>query len=198
LGKASQKRGGFQRLLRKATVDDVNAIQKLVNGHAQKGEMLPRSLGDICDNIRDFFIYEKDGNIVGCCALHVTWVDLAEIRSLAVASDYQRKGVGTDLLNACIEDAFKLSIKKLFALTYKPEFFEKKGFHKIDKSELPHKVWVACVNCIKFPDCDEIAVVKQLYDSDSKPVYSVENAMLSNGFVKNGDDSALVSPSNEE
>lgn len=171
-------------MIRKATVNDVSAIQKLVNSHAQKGEMLPRSLGDICDNIRDFFIYEEDGEVIGCCALHVTWVDLAEVRSLAVASDYQRKGIGTILLDACIDDALNLSIKKLFALTYKLEFFEKMGFHKIDKSELPHKVWVACVNCVKFPDCDEIAVAKELYDSNKKSAYNVENIMISNGFVK--------------
>jgi amino-acid N-acetyltransferase len=186
MGKASEEGGGYERLIRKATVDDVGAIQKLVNGHAQKGEMLPRSIGDICDNIRDFFIYEKDGEIIGCCALHVTWVDLAEVRSLAVANDFQRIGVGTALLEACIEDAIRLSIKKLFALTYKPAFFEKKGFHTIDKSELPHKVWVACVNCIKFPDCDEIAVVKELYDTDKASVCHVEKVMMTNGFVKNG------------
>ncbi len=172
-------------MIRKATVDDVSTIQKLVNSHAQNGEMLPRSIGDICDNIRDFFIYEQDGDIVGCCALHVTWVDLAEVRSLAVLGNYQRKGIGTALLDACVEDTLRLSIKKLFALTYKPAFFEKKGFHQIDKSELPHKVWVACVNCIKFPDCDEIAVIRELYDSESKPAYHVENSMMTNGFVKN-------------
>lgn len=149
-------------------MDDVSSIQKLVNSHAEKGEMLPRSIGDICDNIRDFFIYEENGEIIGCCALHVTWVDLAEVRSLVVREEYQKKGIGTALLNACIDDALKLSIKKVFALTYKPEFFEKKGFQRVDKSQLPHKVWVACVNCIKFPDCDEVAVIRQIVESDER------------------------------
>ena len=149
-------------MIRKANVEDVRNIQKLVNYHADKGEMLPRSLGDTCDNIRDFFVYEEDGAILGCCALHVTWVDLAEIRSLAVADDIQGKGVGTALLDTCLEDAKRLAIKKVFALTYKPEFFGKKGFHQIDKGELPHKVWLGCINCVKFPDCDEVAVIRDL------------------------------------
>lgn len=149
-------------MIRKATVEDVRKIQKLVNDHADKGEMLPRSLGDTCDNIRDFYLYEENGAILGCCALHVTWVDLAEIRSLAVVEEAQSKGIGTKLLDACLEDALQLAIKKVFALTYKLEFFEKRGFRQVDKSELPHKVWLECVNCVKFPDCDEVAVIRML------------------------------------
>lgn len=149
-------------MIRKATVEDVQKIQKLVNSHAEKGEMLPRSLGDTCDNIRDFFIYEEDDVLLGCCALHVTWVDLAEVRSLAVASQAQGKGIGRELLAACLEDARRLGIRKVFALTYKPEFFERMGFQRIEKSELPHKVWLECVKCVKFPDCDEVAVISAL------------------------------------
>ena len=147
-------------MIRKATVEDVRNIQKLVNYHADKGEMLPKSLGDTCDNIRDFFLYEEDETILGCCALHVTWVDLAEIRSLAVADDAKSRGIGTALLTACLDDAERLSIKRVFALTYKPGFFEKNGFRQIDKGELPHKVWLDCVKCVKFPDCDEFAVIR--------------------------------------
>ena len=169
-------------MIRKATLDDVSSIQKLVNSHAQKNEMLPRSIGDICDNIRDFFIYEDNGEVMGCGALHVTWVDLAEIRSLAVAEQSQGKGVGTSLLNVCVNDALQLAIKKVFALTYKPGFFEKLGFRQVDKSELPHKVWLACVNCIKFPDCDEVAVIRQLAESDEKSIQVSENGYLNNGF----------------
>jgi len=149
-------------VIRKATVADVKNIQKLVNSHADKGEMLHRSLGDTCDYIRDFWIYEVDGNMLGCCALHVTWLDLAEIRSLAVADEAQGKGAGTELLDACLGDATRLGIERVFALTYIPEFFQKKGFHQIDKGELPHKVWLECVKCVKFPDCDEVAVIRTL------------------------------------
>ena len=141
---------------------DVRDIQGLVNFHAEKGEMLPRSLGDTCDNIRDFFVYEEDGVILGCCALHVTWVDLAEVKSLAVAEKVQGQGMGRDLLDACLEDARRLAIKKVFALTYKPGFFEKMGFQQVEKGELPHKVWLECVKCVKFPDCDEVAVIRTL------------------------------------
>ena len=149
-------------MIRRATVEDVKDIQKLVNSHAEKGEMLPRSLGDTCDNIRDFFIYEDEGIILGCCALHVTWVDLAEVKSLAVADEAQGKGMGKKLLDACLEDAQRLAIKKVFALTYKPGFFEKMGFQQIEKGELPHKVWLECVQCVKFPDCDEVAFIRIL------------------------------------
>ncbi len=148
-------------MIRKATVKDVPEIRRLINSHADKGEMLPRSLGDTCDNIRDFFIYEENGVMLGCCALHVTWIDLAEIRSLAVRDDFQGKGVGTALVAACMEDARQLSIGKVFALTYKPDFFRRIGFRRIDKGELPHKVWLECVNCVKFPDCDEVAVIRE-------------------------------------
>ena len=149
-------------MIRKATVEDVREIQKLVNHHADAGEMLPRSLGDICDSIRDFFIYEEDGAILGCCAMQITWLDLAEVRSLAVTNGAQGRGVGNMLLEACLENARCLAIRRVFALTYKPDFFEKRGFRQIDKSELPHKVWLTCVNCVKFPDCDEVAVARTL------------------------------------
>ena len=149
-------------MIRRATVKDVKDIQKLVNSHADKGEMLPRSLGDICDNIRDFFIYEEEGATLGCCALHVTWLELAEVRSLAVAENVQRRGIGNLLLDTCLEDARCLNLEKVFALTYKPEFFERRGFQRVDKGELPHKVWLDCVKCVKFPDCDEVAVIRTL------------------------------------
>jgi amino-acid N-acetyltransferase len=149
-------------VIRKANVEDVPRIQKFVNFYAEKGEMLPRSVGDICDNIRDFFIYEKNGDMLGCCALHVTWIDLAEIRSLVVVEEFRGKGIGTKILNSCLDDARNLAIKKVFALTYKPGFFERNGFHRVEKHELPQKVWLECVKCIKFPDCDEIAVIREL------------------------------------
>ena len=149
-------------MIRKATINDVETIQELVNTHAENGDMLPKSLGDICDNIRDFFVYETESVVLGCCALHVTWVDLAEIRSLAVVNEAQGKGIGTELLNSCLADAVRLVIGRVFALTYKSEFFEKRGFQKIEKSELPHKVWLECVKCVKFPNCDEVAVIRTL------------------------------------
>ena len=146
-------------MIRKATLKDIKAIQNLINFYAEKNKMLPRSLNELYENIRDFFVYEDGGNILGCAALHVTWEDLAEIKSLAVAESIQKNNIGSMLVNVIFEDAKKLNIKRIFALTYVPEFFEKMGFKKIKHSKLPHKIWSECIKCVKFPDCEEEAVV---------------------------------------
>ena len=138
---------------------DVKAIQKLIAEYARKGDMLPRSLSDIYENLRDYFVYEDDGEVIGSAAIHIMWEDLAEVRSLAVQEGRMRRGVGTQLVEACISEAIVLGIARVFALTYKPEFFEKLGFQRVDKAELPHKIWTDCLKCAKFPDCDEIALV---------------------------------------
>lgn len=145
-------------MIRKATIDDVKAIQELINYYAKEGKMLPRALNELYENIRDFFIYEEDGRISGCCALNTTWENLAEVRSLAVKQGADRKGIGSLLVKSVLDDAKKLKVKKVFALTYVPEFFEKMGFKRIDHSELPHKIWSECIKCVKFPDCAEIAL----------------------------------------
>lgn len=149
-------------MIRKATVNDVKKIQKLVNYYAKRERMLPRSLNELYENIRDFFIYTEGGKIVGCCALHIDWEDLAEIKSLAVLSSKGGKGIGTRLLDQCLKDAKVLKVRKVFALTYVPEFFEKFGFKIVDKKELPHKIWSECIRCMYFPNCKEIAMVKEL------------------------------------
>ena len=146
-------------MIRKARMADVKAIQKLVADYARKGDMLPRSLSDIYENLRDYFVYEDGGEVVGSAAIHIMWEDLAEVRSLAVQEGRMRRGVGTQLVEACISEAIVLGIARVFALTYKPEFFERLGFHRVDKAELPHKIWTDCLKCAKFPDCDEIALV---------------------------------------
>ena len=146
-------------MIRKARMSDVKAIQKLIADYARKGDMLPRSLSDIYENVRDYFVFEEGGEVVGSAAIHIMWEDLAEVRSLAVQEGNMRRGVGTNLVEACISEAIVLGISRVFALTYKPEFFEKLGFHRVDKSELPHKIWTDCLKCAKFPDCDEIALV---------------------------------------
>jgi len=148
-------------MIRKARMGDVRAIQKLIADYARKGDMLPRSLAEIYENLRDYFVFVEDGNgeVVGSAAIHIMWEDLAEVRSLAVAEARMRRGVGTQLVEACISEAIVLGVTRVFALTYKPEFFEKLGFRKVDKSELPHKIWSDCLKCSKFPDCDEVALV---------------------------------------
>ncbi len=149
-------------MLRKATIDDVEKIYKLINDFAAKDVMLPRSLSELYENIRDFFVFVQDNTVVGCSALHIFWKDLAEIKSLAVMKSFQGKGIGKKLANACIREARKLGIAKMFVLTYVPEFFEKCGFHRVEKETLPHKIWSECVKCHKFPDCGEIPLTYEL------------------------------------
>lgn len=148
--------------IRKAKVKDVPKIQELVNFYANRKEMLPRSLNDLYENLSQIFVVDDGGKIVGCCQLHVTWEDLAEIKALAVNLDYLLQGWGKKLVRNCMREAKKLGIKKVFALTFKPDFFEKLGFQRINRDQLPHKVWGECVKCHLFPDCNEIPVMKEI------------------------------------
>jgi amino-acid N-acetyltransferase len=151
--------GMNQQMLRKAQIHDVKDIQKLLTFFANRGEMLSRSLSELYEAIRDFYIVEEDGRLLGTAAIHIVWEDLAEVRSVAVAEDAGRKGIGGRLVMACIDEARELGLKRLFCLTYRPDFFSRFGFSIVDKSALPHKVWGDCMKCVKFPDCDEIAMV---------------------------------------
>ncbi|MBU0478810.1 N-acetyltransferase [bacterium] len=146
-------------MIRKAKIADIKQVYNLIMEFANKEKMLPRSLSELYDNLRDFFVFEKAGKIFGCCALHVVWEDLGEIRSLAVKTEEQGKGIGAKLVEACIEEMSQIGLSKVFALTYKPEFFEKKKFFRIDRAELPHKIWADCIKCPKFPDCGEVPVM---------------------------------------
>lgn len=149
-------------MIRKAQIPDVKEIQKLLMTFASRGDMLSRSLSEIYESLRDFYVFEEDGQLLGVAALHIVWEDLAEVRSVAVVEDSGRKGIGGQLVQACITEARTLGLKKIFCLTYKPDFFGKQGFHLVDKSELPHKVWGDCIKCPKFPDCDENAMTMVL------------------------------------
>ncbi len=149
-------------MIRKANVDDVKKIQALIGYYARREAMLPRSLNEIYESIRDFYVYSEGSGLYGCCALHVDWEDLAEIKSLAVVKRKTKQGIGARLLAACLGDAKALRVKKVFALTYVPEFFERAGFTLIDKAGLPHKIWSECIKCVHFPDCDEHAMLKEI------------------------------------
>jgi amino-acid N-acetyltransferase len=146
----------------KAKISDVPQMHQLINYFADKDEMLPRSLSELYENIRDCFVVREGEQVVACAALHVFWEDLAEIRSLAVSEESQDKGIGAQLVKACLEEAEALGIKTLFCLTYRPALFEKLGFSQVDKMELPRKVWTECYRCPKFPDCDEVALIYNL------------------------------------
>jgi amino-acid N-acetyltransferase len=150
-------------VVRKAKIRDVPTIRGLIAKYSDAGEMLPKALMEIYEELRDFYVYvDENDETLGCCALHLFWEDLAEIRSLAVNEPSMGQGIGAALIDACLDEARALGIAKIFTLTGKPAFFEKQGFGQVDRSELPHKIWAACVKCVKFPDCDETALVRML------------------------------------
>lgn len=151
-------------MIRNARISDARAIHKLLLDYANDGQLLGRSLADIYDSLRDFYVYEENGEILGIGALAICWEDLAEIRSLAVAAGQQGKGIGRKIVESCLKEATDLGIKRVFALTYQPDFFKLLGFSDIEKSELPQKVWGVCINCVKFPDCDEFALAINLLE----------------------------------
>jgi amino-acid N-acetyltransferase len=148
--------------IRKANINDVKRIHSLVNKFAKKEMMLPRSLHEIYENIRDYFVCLDDGKIIASSALHIHWEDIAEIKSVAVSGRHHGQGVGKRLIKECLKEARSLGLKKVFALTYSPGFFTELGFKEIDKNRLPQKIWGECLKCHKFPDCDESAVIIKL------------------------------------
>ncbi|MBP2654369.1 MAG: argA [Firmicutes bacterium] len=149
-------------IYRKAVFKDVEEIHKLVNAHADDGMMLPRSRNVLYETLRDMVLAEEDGRIIGVGALHLVWDELAEIRALAVSSDKARQGIGRSIVEKLTNEARELGVKTLFTLTYRDDFFCKLGFNVLPKEKLPHKVWKECINCPKFPNCDEIAMIKDL------------------------------------
>jgi amino-acid N-acetyltransferase len=151
-------------MIRKARIQDVKTIKDLVNRYAEKGEMLPRALGELYDSIRDFSVYEENGKVIGVAALHIGWEGLGELRSVAVAPEHIGEGIGKKLVKACMEEAAQMGVKEVFVLTYVKEFFDKIGFRKANKNDLPQKVWTECRNkCVKYPDeCNETAMTLKL------------------------------------
>jgi amino-acid N-acetyltransferase len=149
-------------MIRKARIEDIKQIQAIINNFARLDLMLPRSLNELYENLRDFWVAEERQKIFGCAALHISWDNLAEIKSVAVAKGRQKKGFGRALVSACLQEAREMGAKKVFVLTYKPEYFKKFGFKRVRHADLPHKVWAECINCCKFPNCQEIALLKSL------------------------------------
>ena len=146
--------------IRKARIKDIKEIQRIINFFAQKDLMLARSLNELYEHLRDFWVAQHRRKILGCAALHISWDDLAEIKSLAVRPEYHKNGVGRKLVSACLNEARQLQAQRVFVLTYKPEYFRQFGFRRIEHSKLPHKIWAECINCSKFPDCQETAMLK--------------------------------------
>jgi len=148
--------------VRHAKVADVPHMLRIINGYAEKGLMLPRSLNQIYDHLRDFVVAEEDGRVKGCGALYVVWEDLGEIRSIAVEASERGKGIGSKIVRYLLDEAKEIELRKVFVLTYQKEFFARFGFKVVPKDTLPHKVWKDCLDCVKFPNCDEIAMAMEL------------------------------------
>ncbi len=154
-------------MIRHAKLSDVPTIKKLIDSRAQHGKMLHRPLADLYTNVREFLVAERDGELIGCAALRIFTGTLGEIRSITVADSVQGQGIGKDLVCALTKEAADLGLAQVFALTYVVPFFEKLGFRKVpDKAEFPQKVWSDCINCPKFPDCDEEAVMLDIKSAD--------------------------------
>ena len=152
-------------MLRKARVGDVKTIHRMINISAGKGEVLPRALMDIYGSLRDFFVYvdEETVTIAGICAMNIIWENLAEVRSLYVEEGYRNRGIGRNLVEACISEAITLQLYRIFTLTYKKDFFVHLGFKEVERSSLSEKIFSDCFRCSKYPDyCDEVAMVVDL------------------------------------
>jgi amino-acid N-acetyltransferase len=137
-------------------------MHHLINSFAGKDDMLARPLSELYENLRDYYVIRLGDRVIACAALHISWSDLAEIRAVAVAEDYQMQGIGGQLITACLEEARQIGIAAVFCLTYRPGFFEKFGLAQVDRMELPRKVWTECYRCPKFPDCEEVALILNL------------------------------------
>jgi amino-acid N-acetyltransferase len=125
--------------------------------------MLPRTMGEVFENLRDFYVVRPAGeDLMGCVALHIVWSDIAELKSLAVPENIQTRGIGSLLVETAVAEARDIGLERVFALTYRPTFFERLGFVQADVMTLPRKVWNECYRCPKFPSCNEIALVRDL------------------------------------
>ncbi len=151
----------MQSCIRKARIQDIQAIHAfLLNSPEEEGLVLPRSYAQLYNQLRDFFVAvdKESEKIVGCCALNICWDNLAEVRSLVVEKSFRGMNLGRQLVEACLSEAVIIGINTIFVLTNTPQFFAKLGFAEGSKDDLPQKVWADCINCPKFPDCDEVAM----------------------------------------
>ena len=149
-------------MIRKAQIQEVPEIWRMLHDFADQ-DVLPRSMGDLYSQVREYFVYREDhGPVIGVAALHICWAALGEIRSVAVAPAHQGRGIASRLVQTCLAEARALGLSEIFLLTLAPEFFQRFGFRVVSREDLLPIVWADCVNCVKFPDCDEIPMVLNL------------------------------------
>ena len=153
--------------IRKAVIDDVPRLTGIINSYASAGIMLPRSQHQVYQSLRDFAVAVCADDVIGCGALHIVWADLCEVRSLAVAAEWTGRGVGRRIVRHLLDEARTLGLPRVFALTYRDRFFASLGFRIVAHELLPHKIWGDCLNCPKYPNCDEIAMMLDLNDDPS-------------------------------
>lgn len=168
-GSAMEEDAARPVAIRKARMQDISAMARLINSYANNGIMLPRNELDLAEGVRDFTVAEIDGKLAGCAALHFYTPIAGEVRSLAVAPEHKGAGVGRLLVEALEREARECDLATLFAFTYVPGFFIKLGFDQVDRSVLPLKAWKDCLSCPKFQNCDEIAMLKKLREVELKP-----------------------------
>jgi len=150
-------------MIRKARIDEVPEIYRMLTEFASQWDILPRKMAELYGSLRDYFIYrEERGPILGLAALHIFWENLGEIRSLAVVEEHRQQGIGSRLVESCLAEARALGLKNVFALTSRPGFFQRFGFREVTRDDLPPIIWAECVQCLKFPDCDEIPMLLDL------------------------------------
>jgi len=150
-------------MIRKAQIQEVPEIWRMLHDFADQ-DVLPRSMGDLYSQVREYLVYRQDpGPVIGVAALHIFWEDLGEIRSVAVLANFQRTGIGTRLVRKCLEEAASIGLRRVFALTTRPDFFKRLGFRQIPQNDLPNHIWSECINCLKYPDkCNEIPMLLDL------------------------------------
>jgi len=152
---------------RGATLPDVEHVYEIIEPYAREGILLPRSVSELCENIRDFVVAEEDGQVVGCGALHLYGTHLAEIRSIAVPPQSKGRGIGRALVDALMEESRRHKVTCVCLFTRIPEFFEHVGFEIARREMLPDKIYKDCVHCPKLTDCDEIAMVQGILPANT-------------------------------
>jgi amino-acid N-acetyltransferase len=148
--------------IRPARVEDVSHLHALIKSHADRQRMVLRHFDELYANLREFIVCECDNRVVGCAATHLFWSDLAELKCLAVHDDYQRRGIGAALCDACLQDLARLGVRRVFALTNATGFFERIGYRRVEKDTLPRFIWGECVRCPSFPVCNEDALIRDV------------------------------------
>jgi len=156
-------------ITRPAIISDVGPILEILQPYINQQILLPVSVYQLFEQIRDFVVAEREGDLVGCGSLLIVWHDLAEIRSLAVRKGFTGGGVGKSIVDDLVAEAKKLGLARIFALTYETKFFGQQGFGLVDRETLPHKVWKDCTHCARFDKCDEIAMERILIPKNQRP-----------------------------